>query len=548
MSYKEHVVFLILLLIYQPLFVVNLKCVDVVMNYLEGETVLINFDETLINFTSKGIYSYNHEKFIESKTHKFDNYLIKSKELNILSKVLMKIKSQKYHCKSKYIIFLSNLSWIQEAFDLLWKNQAYKTVIISNESLYLLDYERFDCKNVIYTTTNCEKLYDIRFDLKNCLLKASWHNRPPFTVDVATSKGYSMNIINTISNKYNFKLQLHDVKDKYIKEYGVTYSLNNLRKDFEADLCHIYITSFPELSTSSILNVDITYYIITNSYISMLPKPSVLTEFEMFIHIFTPLEWFLILLTNLSIIIILIKTKNDVIKLIFTVFGLNLNVSAASNFYEGVKLLFAFMLPCYLVLGIYLQSSLNSFRTSPEYEKPIKSFLDIFKTRYPIKIRSFTSDFLKDRGLILPTRNYEIINESIDRVMNNFMKRRDYITEGQDMYLSLYPHLRGEYGTLKLQTFLAGFPVTYCLHVGEQIDFTLRQFHEHGFILKWVSDFQWFIIIRESFVNDSIANNDLERIKLEDILYSFWMLGFGLSLGIVVFIIEIIYKIFKKDK
>ncbi|KAJ3652052.1 hypothetical protein Zmor_018051 [Zophobas morio] len=378
--------------------------------------------------------------------------------------------------------------------------------------------------------------------LNNCPVTVTWDEvalgiKSPFD---KADPGYFIRAVDTV-------LQKVGLTPIYLKENLQYFTLlrmkghyNDLRDHMLKNKIDMAILTL-KLSNTEISFMEISDFFTDFYFFFVLPPRRQITNSTETLVIFKGQIWLLILVTSLLLAVLWkFIMKNTLQNSFFEIIQIILQSSTTEN-PTGTTQKFFFCLVFFYCLNLnwFYVSGLSGVLSQPSYEPKISTINDLIQSNKVLKFPNGYETLFKEKSYfsLLLKKRVDRKTKSYEEHVQDFAEELDHgiITSSSRIYfIKDYQKLqildRDKIGILTNRLLIRkGFPVL------NKINFFINRVRESGFNSKWVYESQMGINRTSFNFEQTISSLDMHRI-----VCAFVVLGVGISLSVVVAIMEII--------
>lgn len=523
-----------------------------------------------------------------------DNYIIYFTDEKELYEILMYLRRfLKWNSSSKFTItsdtvFQHPQNVAVNLTSILWSFRVtqYVIVLVNSSDLELLDiytwhpYTNGNCGDKFNDTkviNQCKdgvleydtNLFPIKMfnDLNGCTINAEAIRTEPYVfipksadvTDLKLRNGISVVVLETIANATNFKVNYStSVRER---DYGITVTngttlvISGIIDNLVNNRVDIGIGIFP------VTSIRYRYLALSNPYMvdyitCVVPRARQEPKWKCLFKIFRMSTWALTGLTLMLAALCLwglahYSSRETTVYQILPIsisnsFGVLLGLSVRQPRSGISRIFFIIWVIFCLHLTISYQTSLISVLTSPSYEKQITTIEEVFNQKMSIgfsasvlqyfnndddwRAKKISKEWIECSGLpclkrVVLERNFVYITS---RLYVKYLEEQ-YLNKKRQSSMYLFKN-----NAVNLNIVIAlsrGFPLLHRVNV------LLARFRQAGLIDLWIKN------VKKTRHNIGSFSSKYSRLSLFNLQTAFIILGFGLSVSVIVFALEIIvYK------
>lgn len=528
---------------------------NIISSFAENESMIVLTKRATINglIVKNPMYCYNYDDFnldfIHIRTYVMfiDKYtdLVAMLEDGFLSK------------DGKFVIFIPQINQIDLCRN-LDKYYVYNTYIITNNYTNIYKIHSF---YGIQHMGACSRNITLEFDsfpkkFMNRTLTAALFDKHlplPYIGDPSSKfPGVLIKPLHLLTEKYgvrfNYEVESIEREENFIRRgiAEVEDDLNIGKFDVIVFEPYRFAYSYQVVSTS-----DIVFY---NPHIWLVPKPNKMPNFKVLISIFNAITWlliFFVLILTVSVWHFYAKSNGDklydsYIKCFLDIYILNLSMGIPT-IPNSIRLKFLFVIYILYAFHVsaFFQGKLSSVLTSPIYDSRILTLQQLADSELKILVVYHKLTAIKnintDVALKMASKSepFEEKYVSINRP-EYVMKRRDVALSALSGDLNLTDAYKTEVDIIK-DVFLPDLEGTYQMKKHNPIMLTLnnviRVIREGGLHIKWLNDMRIVNFIMYS--KEKEADDHQIILTFEHLEGPFILLGFGITMSTIIFLIEI---------
>lgn len=347
------------------------------------------------------------------------------------------------------------------------------------------------------------------------------------------------------------------IKEKLNVNFSFIYEnyetqLANIQGNLTNSLLHRRFDTAIIMITKSqnvVERMDSTYIFIYDPEVWIVPQPTSINKIQLVVSAFDSVIWFLMLFTAITLISVLyFKAKftkdfrlQRLSNCVLSVINATL---VAQTYYWPMELLSEIMMVLYLLYTMnicYLyQAKLISILTMPGFARGIRNLEELLDSNleiilhvhlYHVLMKYHSNELME-----------KVVNRSKTTDLNGILRlgmvanRTNIASVVMESYFDVNQELKSKVKTLSKQHLTPAtlyFPMRRGHFLFEPINDLIIKILEAGFQNKWQSN------IKE--IKFSKQNNGFIALNLEHLGGAFYILGFGLVVGVVLFVWEIIF-------
>lgn len=348
--------------------------------------------------------------------------------------------------------------------------------------------------------------------------------------------------------------------DKYLKEIKETYSFAELLQDLEDGLGDIYL-GFCNMNFITYRQFDITYFVLEDSVIWIVPKPKKIEDWRLLVTVFTSKLWlsivagFFCCVTIFTAIAICTSSGrfDNVANCFFLIYSTFLNMGY--NIYPRtfkLRIICVCLVLFALNINAYLQGKLYSNMSQPVYEKEIANTVELLETGMPLIFNRATSLLFLFNGPVnlqvyrtyIPSNNTNAGDDLIEVVEN-----QNFATIVTESILNTRPYARPLVTKFDVVRLKASMCVKRHYVLFEKIDELVKKFVEHGFVEKLTSQLKHSCGLL-CYTNEncsSISNKRTVKLSYQNLEAAFFVYKVGLAVACVAFVVEMFIGYLKRS-
>lgn len=396
-------------------------------------------DELLVKSLTYGRVVYRQDtaknlKPLNARLKRCNVFIIES--YREFFEIYLKVTPDVFRFNGYYVVTLVNgfISEVEEIFKLMWKIQIFNVIVIfevKNESVLVQTFKPFHDKNCADTSpvlvneftngkfvSNVDNLFAEKMkNMHKCHVRLAVANdMPPFVHlnllknGSSTLAGHSINLINTLSERLNFRINFTFIgAEGFIFENGTSEGPLKALLDDEADLS---ITNW-WLKTNRLRFFESSTSYSSDSINFIIPPGKVLTPFDKLIFPFQISVWILIILCFLIALLVITVTKRQPKAVRNFVFGdgvKNHYLNLLGSFLGGTQtalprrnfarfLLMSFLLYSLVIRTLY-QGSYYKFSQSNKHYKRVESVEEMVEQGFTFYVYQGLEDVFKQADAI----------------------------------------------------------------------------------------------------------------------------------------------------